>query len=141
MIATPTIAQEISDRFGLGRRVPSGHARSHTHFWVAKDRAPALLRFLKEEIDRPYKMLYDLSAIDERMRVHRQGSRPAILRLSIICFLLTGTSMSASRWPSPKTAFRCRASRTSGPPRIGTSAKCGTCSESSLTAIRIWNAS
>jgi NADH-quinone oxidoreductase subunit C/D len=32
-----------------------------------------LLRFLKEEIDQPYKMLYDLSAIDERMRVHRDG--------------------------------------------------------------------
>ena len=42
-------------------------------FWVPKDRAPALLRFLKEEMDRPYKMLYDLSAIDERMRVHREG--------------------------------------------------------------------
>ena len=32
-----------------------------------------VLRFLKEEIDGPYKMLYDLSAIDERMRVHRDG--------------------------------------------------------------------
>jgi NADH-quinone oxidoreductase subunit C/D len=34
---------------------------------------PALLRFLKEEVEQPYKMLYDLSAIDERMRVHREG--------------------------------------------------------------------
>ena len=37
---------------------------------------PALLRFLKEEIDRPYKMLYDLTAIDERMKTHRDG-KPA----------------------------------------------------------------
>jgi NADH-quinone oxidoreductase subunit C/D len=44
---------------------------------VSKDRAPALLRFLKEGIARPYKMLYDLSAIDERMRVHREGQPPS----------------------------------------------------------------
>jgi NADH-quinone oxidoreductase subunit C/D len=43
-----------------------------TH-WVDKDRAGELLRFLKEEIDRPYRMLYDLTAIDERMRMHREG--------------------------------------------------------------------
>ena len=46
-------------------------------FWVTRDRAPAVLRFLKEEIDRPYKMLYDLSAIDERMRKHREGQPPS----------------------------------------------------------------
>ena len=28
---------------------------------------------LKEEVDQPYRMLYDLTAIDERMRVHRDG--------------------------------------------------------------------
>jgi len=72
MIAAPTIAEEIRDRFG-----PSAVAQqTHDHiptFWVAKDRMPALLRFLKEEVDQPYKMLYDLSAIDERMRAHREG--------------------------------------------------------------------
>ena len=40
---------------------------------MAKDRVPAVLRFLKEEIEQPYKMLYDLTAIDERMRQHRDG--------------------------------------------------------------------
>jgi NADH-quinone oxidoreductase subunit C/D len=82
MIATPTIAkevvaqkiveQEIKDRFGPAVQAQDAHDHIPT-FWVAKDRVPQLLRFLKEDIEQPYKMLYDLSAIDERMRVHRDG--------------------------------------------------------------------
>src|ERR1700683_5206884 len=72
MIAARTIAQEISERLGSAAVSQETHDHIPT-FWVAKDRVPTLLRFLKEEVDRPYKMLYDLSAIDERMRVHRQG--------------------------------------------------------------------
>ncbi len=72
MIAVPTIVEEIKDRFG-----PAAIAQDTTDhiptFWVAKDRVPAVLRFLKEEIEQPYKMLYDLTAIDERMRQHREG--------------------------------------------------------------------
>ena len=72
MIATSPIAQEISDRFGHAVAFQHAHDGIPTA-WVAKDCAPRLLRFLKEEVDRPYKMLYDLSAIDERMRQHRDG--------------------------------------------------------------------
>jgi NADH-quinone oxidoreductase subunit C/D len=72
MIAASAIAQEISDRLGPAAVPQDTHDHIPT-FWVAKDRLPGLLHFLKEEVDRPYKMLYDLSAIDERMRVHRDG--------------------------------------------------------------------
>jgi len=72
MIGLPTIAEEISDRFGPAAIAQQAQDHMPT-FWVAKDRMPAVLRFLKEEVDQPYKMLYDLSAIDERMRVHRDG--------------------------------------------------------------------
>jgi len=75
MIAAPTITQEISDRLGPAAVPEDTHDRIPT-FWVAKDQVLGLLRFLKEEIDQPYKMLYDLSALDERARVHRDG-RPA----------------------------------------------------------------
>jgi len=72
MIAVPTITQEICDRLGpaAAPQQPVDHIPT---FWVAKDRVFGLLRFLKEDVDRPYKMLYDLSAIDERMRQHRDG--------------------------------------------------------------------
>jgi NADH-quinone oxidoreductase subunit C/D len=39
--------------------------------WVKKEKAADVLRYLKFAIDRPYKMLYDLTAIDERVRRHR----------------------------------------------------------------------
>ena len=32
-----------------------------------------VLSFLKNEISKPYKMLYDLTAVDERIRQHRNG--------------------------------------------------------------------
>ncbi len=72
MIAVPTIAEEIRERFGPAAVAQETHDHIPT-FWVAKDLMPALLRFLKEEAEQPYKMLYDLSAIDERMRTHRDG--------------------------------------------------------------------
>ena len=72
MIAVPTIVEEIKDRFGPAA-TPQETTDHIPTYWVAKDRAPAVLRFLKEEIEQPYKMLYDLTAIDERMRQHREG--------------------------------------------------------------------
>ncbi len=72
MIAAPTIAEEIRDKLGPAAIAQETNDRIAT-FWVARDLLPALLRLLKDEVDQPYKMLYDLSAIDERMRVHREG--------------------------------------------------------------------
>ena len=76
MIAALSIAQEISGRLG-SVVVPQATVDRIPTFWVSRDGAPALLRFLKEGIEQPYKMLYDLSAIDERMRVHREGQPPS----------------------------------------------------------------
>ena len=36
-----------------------------------------VLRYLKLEAQRPYRMLYDLTAIDERTRVHRDDQPPS----------------------------------------------------------------
>ncbi|MBV8050837.1 MAG: NADH-quinone oxidoreductase subunit C/D [Acidobacteriaceae bacterium] len=72
MIAASQIAQKIAGRFGHAIAFQETHDQIPTA-WAAKDSVPGLLRFLKEEVDRPYKMLYDLSAIDERMRQHRDG--------------------------------------------------------------------
>jgi len=41
--------------------------------WCTSQSAPELLRYLKHQVDRPYRMLYDLSAIDERWRTRRSG--------------------------------------------------------------------
>ena len=46
-------------------------------FWVPRDKLRDAIRYLKIEIDRPYRMLYDLTAIDERLRQHRNGQPSA----------------------------------------------------------------
>ena len=42
--------------------------------WVLAEDLPGLLRYLKTGIDRPFRMLYDLTAIDERRRSARNGN-------------------------------------------------------------------
>ena len=44
-----------------------------TTFWVTSDNIVEIIAFLKNKIDKPYKMLYDLTAIDEQARQHREG--------------------------------------------------------------------
>jgi NADH-quinone oxidoreductase subunit C/D len=46
-------------------------------FWISKEKASEVLRFLKTGIDQPYRMLYDLTAIDERQRTNRQDQPAA----------------------------------------------------------------
>lgn len=45
--------------------------------WTTNDQVHEVLRYLKEEAERPYKMLYDLTAIDERVRRGRQDPPPS----------------------------------------------------------------
>jgi len=42
-------------------------------FWVPPQEIKRVLNFLKKDITSPYAMLYDLFAVDERARVHRNG--------------------------------------------------------------------
>jgi NADH-quinone oxidoreductase subunit C/D len=44
-------------------------------FWVPREQVHRILAFLKERIPGPYKLLYDLTAIDERVRAHRLSER------------------------------------------------------------------
>ena len=48
-------------------------ADAMTTCWIARQNFHDALRFLKEDVAQPYRMLYDLTAIDERTRMHREG--------------------------------------------------------------------
>jgi NADH-quinone oxidoreductase subunit C/D len=45
--------------------------------WSSREQVHEKLGYFKNGIDRPYRMLYDLTAIDERERVNRQGQPSA----------------------------------------------------------------
>ncbi len=70
--------QNLTSKIELGRFGSAVQAYQETRdgvptMWVYSDRVPEVLRYFKEEVNHPYGMLYDLTAIDERVREHREG--------------------------------------------------------------------
>ncbi len=67
------ILQDLQNKFGqaivhqesVRDGIPTG--------WVAKEKAREVLRYLKIGTRKPYRMLYDLTCIDERVRANRNG--------------------------------------------------------------------
>jgi NADH-quinone oxidoreductase subunit C/D len=56
-------------------------------YWAPAERIHEALRLLKSGIEKPYRVLYDLTAIDERDRAHREG-QPAS-DLTVVYHLLS----------------------------------------------------
>lgn len=71
MIAQATILQELQQRFGAGAITAQQTRDTVPTFWTPKDNVRDVLRCLKTQVDRPYRMLYDLTAIDERVCANR----------------------------------------------------------------------
>jgi NADH-quinone oxidoreductase subunit C/D len=68
------ILQELQQTFGEASIKPQAFGDSRDGiptFWAPQDKARDLLRYLKTETERPYRFLYDLTAIDERVRNNR----------------------------------------------------------------------
>jgi NADH-quinone oxidoreductase subunit C/D len=68
----PTVISELEQRFGSDSFVGQETRCEFPTLWVSKTELPEILRFLKSEVDRPFETLYDLTAIDERFRTHRE---------------------------------------------------------------------
>lgn len=45
--------------------------------WVPGDRVREVLRYLKQEVASPYRVLFDVTAVDERTRLNRLGQPPS----------------------------------------------------------------
>ncbi len=67
----PAVIRDLEERFGEGNVTPQNTRDDIPTAWVPGDRVLPILRYLKDQIPQPYRMLYDLTAIDERERVHR----------------------------------------------------------------------
>ena len=69
----PAVVQKLHDRFGVDSFVMQHTCDGIPTLWVDKEQLVPVLRYLKHYIDRPFAALYDLTGIDERVRVHRAG--------------------------------------------------------------------
>jgi NADH-quinone oxidoreductase subunit C/D len=77
MVDGPDIIQQAQQRFGEDAVTPQQTCDGVPTFWTPADRLCEVLRGLKHDVEQPYAMLYDLTAIDERERTHRPGQPPA----------------------------------------------------------------
>ncbi|HET8905055.1 MAG TPA: NADH-quinone oxidoreductase subunit C, partial [Saccharospirillum sp.] len=66
------IVDTLTQRFGDGVFTEQQTFTGMPVLWVSRDRLVDVLGFLKEETEAPYTLLFDLSAIDERLRSHRE---------------------------------------------------------------------
>ncbi len=80
------IISEIRSQFGEQAIIYHQPVKDETPtIWVDKNKLTELLFFLKNEIPFPFRMLYDLTAIDERTRTNRQGQPSS--DFTIVCHL------------------------------------------------------
>jgi NADH-quinone oxidoreductase subunit C/D len=71
------VVRELHARFGEQWFRFQPTADQLPTLWLAQEKVGEVLRFLKNHVARPYRMLYDLTAVDERARKHREGLPPA----------------------------------------------------------------
>ncbi len=68
-----TIIQTLQNQFGDDMLAVQETADAIPTLWTTADRAQDVLRYLKLDVERPFPLLYDLTAIDERERQQRYG--------------------------------------------------------------------
>ena len=67
------IVQELQTKFGNSIIDRQQTRDDIPTLWVTRDIIRDILRYLKSETSKPYRMLYDLTAIDERPRLNKQN--------------------------------------------------------------------
>lgn len=67
------MARELMNRFGPDELILQSTHDTVTTLWSTQEHVRDVLRHLKTGIERPFRTLYDLTAIDERHRQHRAG--------------------------------------------------------------------
>lgn len=67
------ILNQLKQKYGADQVIEQSTSDEVPTAWIEKENLYDCMNFLKTCIERPYRMLYDLTAIDERTRTYRQG--------------------------------------------------------------------
>jgi NADH-quinone oxidoreductase subunit C/D len=71
------VVEELQTRFGAEHITPQTTLDAVPTVWVPAELVKQVLQHLKSGLPRPYRVLYDLAAIDERARRARPADQPA----------------------------------------------------------------
>jgi len=102
LAASTTVVDELQEKFGPAAITPQITGDSIPTFWARQEQIRELAGYLKNEIRQPYKMLYDLTAIDERVRTHREGEPES--KFTVVYHLLSFERNQYIRVKVPLTA-------------------------------------
>jgi NADH-quinone oxidoreductase subunit C/D len=83
MTATGLVADQEFSTLGAPQFTRDGVST----YWIPPEKLQETVRFLRSEVPQPYRTLYDLTAIDERGRKHRDGQPPS--EFSVVYHLLS----------------------------------------------------
>src|SRR5262249_6206290 len=136
MPSEETIFHELRQAFGEAYIRPQTTLDGIPTIWADRNEAREMLLYLKTGTERPYPLLYDLTAIDERVRNNRDGQ--PVSDFTIVYHLLSFERNQDVRIKVALTGERPSFETITDiwPRPTGTSAKCGICSESPSPAIR-----
>jgi NADH-quinone oxidoreductase subunit C/D len=87
MVVGSPVVEEVESLLEPGTFVAQTTRDGIPTYWIGPDRIRETLRRLKHEVPKPYRFLYDLTAIDERDRTHREGQPPS--DFSVVYHLLS----------------------------------------------------
>lgn len=73
MAEIPSVIAELYLKFGESSFVRQHTAEGMPTLWLGRDKLLEVLKFLRDDYRPRYEMLLDVTAIDERLRVHRDG--------------------------------------------------------------------
>ncbi len=71
-MTTQNILSQLKEKYGADQVIEQSTSDEVLTAWIGKEKLYDCMKFLKSDIERPYKMLYDLTAIDERTRISRR---------------------------------------------------------------------
>jgi NADH-quinone oxidoreductase subunit C/D len=75
--AVPDVVRDLNARFGESTFIVQETRDGIPTLWLGAEKLHEVLKYLKNQISKPYKMLYDLTAVDERVRKHRDNLPPS----------------------------------------------------------------
>ncbi|MFL2840338.1 MAG: NADH-quinone oxidoreductase subunit C/D [Pseudohongiellaceae bacterium] len=69
----PGVITELFEKFDKSSFVRQNTAESMPTLWLGRDKLLKVLKYLRDDYRPRYEMMLDITAIDERLRVHREG--------------------------------------------------------------------
>ena len=131
----PAVIKELEEKYA-GKFVVQHTVDEIPTVWVARADLLDVLLYLRK-LPKPYVMLFDLSAIDERLRQHRQGLPDCDFTVFYHLMSLERNSDVRIKVALARSISTYQARPKFGQMPTGMSVKSGTCLALSLVAIRI----